>query len=144
MAEWPWWYRSRSKIIVCHTLSHASDHLCLIWKVSVKNCRSYRADTECGTDGRNGTKIPPTHPTNQLHYKKRKKNKHKKWGYPLSHLVLERSNSISVYNSSKTYSLTHWNRATYYNYKTNLKKGEKIKIENDIRKATLNSTIFEE
>ena len=52
MPEWPWRYRSRSKVVVHDTPSHASDHLCLIWKESIQNCRRYRADTACGTDGR--------------------------------------------------------------------------------------------
>ena len=52
MPEWPWRYRSRSKVISRDTPSHASDHLCLIWKESIQNCRRYRADTTCGTDGR--------------------------------------------------------------------------------------------
>ena len=43
--EWPWRYRSRSKVIKCDTPSHASDHLYQIWKESIKNCRCYRADT---------------------------------------------------------------------------------------------------
>ena len=43
--EWPWRYRSRSKVITCDTPSHASDHLCQIWKESIRNCRYYRADT---------------------------------------------------------------------------------------------------
>ena len=43
--EWPWRYRSRSKVITCDTPSHASDHLYQIWKESVQNCRHYRADT---------------------------------------------------------------------------------------------------
>ena len=34
------------------TPSHASDHLCLIWKELIQNCRNYRANTACGTDGR--------------------------------------------------------------------------------------------
>ena len=50
--EWPWRYRSRSKVITRDTPSHASDHLYQIWKESIKNCRCYRADTGCGTDGR--------------------------------------------------------------------------------------------
>ena len=45
-------YRSRSKVMVHDTPSHGSDHLCLIWKESIRNCRWYRADTACGTDGR--------------------------------------------------------------------------------------------
>ena len=49
---WPWRYRSRSKVIVCDTPSHGSDHLWLIWKESIQNCRCYRADTAGGTDGR--------------------------------------------------------------------------------------------
>ena len=28
MAKWPWRYRSRSKVIICNTPSHTSDHLC--------------------------------------------------------------------------------------------------------------------
>ena len=43
-AEWPWRYRSRSKVIICDTSSHASDHLYQIWKESIKNCRCYRDD----------------------------------------------------------------------------------------------------
>ena len=41
MAKWPWRYRSRSKVIICNTPSHISDHLCKIWKESIKNCRFY-------------------------------------------------------------------------------------------------------
>ena len=33
------------------------------------------------------------------------KKKHKKWGHPLRQLVLDDSNSTSVYNSSKSSSL---------------------------------------
>ena len=43
--EWPWRYRSRSKVITCDPPSHAGDHLCQIWKESTRNCRCYRADT---------------------------------------------------------------------------------------------------
>ena len=63
MAEWPRRYRSRSKFIMCDTPSHASDHLCLIWKESIQKCRNYGADTEFGMDGRtDGVKpmYPPT------------------------------------------------------------------------------------
>ena len=35
--EWPWRYRSRSKVITCDTPSHASDHLYQIWKESIQN-----------------------------------------------------------------------------------------------------------
>ena len=42
--EWPWRYRSRSKVITCDTPSHASDHLYHIWRESIQNCRCYRAD----------------------------------------------------------------------------------------------------
>ena len=63
MPEWPWRYRSRSKVVLHDTPSHASDHLCLIWIESIQNCRRYRADTACGTDGRTDgrseTNIPP-------------------------------------------------------------------------------------
>ena len=38
--------------MVRDTPSHVSDHLCLTWKESIHNCRWYRADTACGTDGR--------------------------------------------------------------------------------------------
>ena len=38
--------------MVRDTPSHGSDHLCLIWKESIHNCRWYRADTACGTHGR--------------------------------------------------------------------------------------------
>ena len=37
---------------LCATLSHGSDHLWLIWKESIQNCRCYRADKAAGTDGR--------------------------------------------------------------------------------------------
>ena len=43
--EWPWRYRSRSKVITCNTPSHASNHLYQIWKESIQNYRRYRADT---------------------------------------------------------------------------------------------------
>ena len=43
--QWPWRYRSRSKVITCDTPYHAGDHLYQIWKESIKNCRRYRADT---------------------------------------------------------------------------------------------------
>ena len=43
--EWPWRYRSRSKVITCDTPSHVSNHLYQIWKESIQNCRRYRADT---------------------------------------------------------------------------------------------------
>ena len=38
-AKWSWRYRSRSKVIICNTPSHTIDHLCLIWKESIENCR---------------------------------------------------------------------------------------------------------
>ena len=37
---------------MCDTPSHGSDHLWLIWKESIHNCRCYRADTAGWTDGR--------------------------------------------------------------------------------------------
>ena len=43
--EWPWRYRSRSKVITCDTPSQASDHWYQIWKESIPNWRRYRADT---------------------------------------------------------------------------------------------------
>ena len=43
--EWPWRYRSRSKVITCDTPSHASNHLYQIWKESIQNYRRYRVDT---------------------------------------------------------------------------------------------------
>ena len=43
--EWPWRYRSRSKVITCNTPSHVSDHLYQIWKETIQNCRCYRAGT---------------------------------------------------------------------------------------------------
>ena len=52
MTELPWRYRSRSKVIMDDTPSHASDHLGPIWKESIQNCRSYRVDMECGMDRR--------------------------------------------------------------------------------------------
>ena len=45
-------YRSRSRVIICDMPSHAIDHLYQIWKESILNCRCYREDTGCGTDGR--------------------------------------------------------------------------------------------
>ena len=51
-AEWPWRYRSRSKVIVFNTPSRGSDNLWLIWKESIQNCRCYRTETAGGTDGR--------------------------------------------------------------------------------------------
>ena len=66
MAEWPWRYRSRSKVIVCDTPSHGSDHLWLIWKESIQNCRCYRADTAGGTDGRTDRVKPIYPPTTSL------------------------------------------------------------------------------
>ena len=42
----------KSKVIVCDTPSYGSDHLWLIWKESIQNCRCYRADTAARTDGR--------------------------------------------------------------------------------------------
>ena len=41
--EWP--LRNWSKVIICDTPSHASDHLYQIWKESIKNCICNRADT---------------------------------------------------------------------------------------------------
>ena len=70
MPEWPWRYRSRSKVIVHNTTSHGSDQLYLIWKESIQNCTRYRADTACGTEGRtDGMKpiYPPTDTHRQLH-----------------------------------------------------------------------------
>ena len=56
------------KSFVRHT-PHASDHVCLIWKESIKNCMRYRADnrgskrtnrqTDTQTDGKADFKIPP-------------------------------------------------------------------------------------
>ena len=68
-AQWPWRYRSRSKVMVRDTPSHGSDHLCLIWKESIHNCRCYRADTACGTDGQTDGRTEwnqYTHPTTSL------------------------------------------------------------------------------
>ena len=44
-SEWPWRYKSRSKVITFDTPSNASDHLYQIWKESTPDCRRYRADT---------------------------------------------------------------------------------------------------
>ena len=55
--------------MVCDTPSHGSDHLCLIWKESIHNCRWYRADTACGTDGRTDGRtdgVKPVYPPQQL------------------------------------------------------------------------------
>ena len=47
MAEWPWRYRLRSKVVTRDT-PHASDHLCLIWNDSIENWMCCRADrTRC-------------------------------------------------------------------------------------------------
>ena len=43
--EWPWIYRSMSRVITCDKPSGASDHLYQIWKESIQNSRRYRADT---------------------------------------------------------------------------------------------------
>ena len=47
------------------TPSNASDHLCLISKESIQNCRSYRADWECRTDGRRD-EVKPIYPPTTL------------------------------------------------------------------------------
>ena len=52
MSEWPWRYRSRTKIIMCNTPCHASNNLCLIRKESTQNCRHYRVPCPGQTDGR--------------------------------------------------------------------------------------------
>ena len=66
MAEWPWRYRSRSKVIMHDTPSHANDHLCLIWKESIQNCRCYRVDIAYRTDGqhrdRQMDRVKPIYP----------------------------------------------------------------------------------
>ena len=71
MAELPWRYRSRSKVIANDTPSHASGHLCLVWKESIQNCKSYGADTECEmygwTDGRRDGVKPISSPTTSLY-----------------------------------------------------------------------------
>ena len=40
-AEWPWKYRSRSKVITCDTPSDANDDLCQTWKECKQNCRFF-------------------------------------------------------------------------------------------------------
>ena len=54
--------QGQRSLYAAHPLTN--DHLCLIWKESIQNCRSYRADTEYETDGqtdgRSETKISPT------------------------------------------------------------------------------------
>ena len=50
-------------MIVLSDTPHASGLLCLIWKESNQNCRSYRADTACGTDVWSETNIPPNPPS---------------------------------------------------------------------------------
>ena len=54
MAEWPWRYRSRSLCVILH----ANDHLCLIWKESIQNCRSYRAEWNQYTPPHNNFVVP--------------------------------------------------------------------------------------
>ena len=66
IAEWHWRYRSRSKVIVHGTLSHAGDHLCLIWKEDIQNCSHYSTGMACGTDGQmdrrtEWNQYPPPH-----------------------------------------------------------------------------------
>ena len=58
--------KSRSKVIVRDTPSHGSDHLWLIWKESIQNCRCYRADTAGGTDGQTDGVKPIYPPTTSL------------------------------------------------------------------------------
>ena len=53
-------YRSRSKVIARDTPSHASDHLCQIWKESIQNSRSYSRHGIW--DGQSETNIPLTTP----------------------------------------------------------------------------------
>ena len=40
-AEWPWKYRSRSKVITFDTPSDGNDDLCQIWKECKHNCRFF-------------------------------------------------------------------------------------------------------
>ena len=65
MSEWPERYKSRSKVVP-DTPSHASDHLCLIWKESFQKCRSYKADMECRKEGRTDRRKPIYPPTNNF------------------------------------------------------------------------------
>ena len=44
-------FKSRSKIIMPDIHSHPNDHLCIIWKEPIQNCRRYIADTACRMDG---------------------------------------------------------------------------------------------
>ena len=46
--DWP--YRSRSKVIVHDTSSHANDNFYQKWVEYIQNCRSYKAYTACGVD----------------------------------------------------------------------------------------------
>ena len=50
---------------MCDTPTHASNHLCLVWKESIQDCRSYRAGTGCGTDGRTDW-MKPIYPATTL------------------------------------------------------------------------------
>ena len=50
MTEWLSGIRPSWKVVARNTPSHASHHLCFIWKESTRNCRCYRADTQCGMD----------------------------------------------------------------------------------------------
>ena len=50
MAEWPWRYRSITRVIIHDTPYYTGDDLHLIWKKSTQNCRCYWVNTACGTD----------------------------------------------------------------------------------------------
>ena len=105
MPEWPWRYWSRSKVVVHDTPSHASDHLCLIWKESIQNCRPYRADTACGTDGRtdgrtDGLTDGRTEGVKPI--------------YPPTTRIMSNICPIILHQSTYGYIMSYWNKATLY------------------------------
>ena len=45
--EWPWRYRSKSKIVIHDTPSHSSVHVCQIWNESTKTFRFWHISQIC-------------------------------------------------------------------------------------------------
>ena len=78
--------------------------------------------------------------------KKISKKKHKKWGHPLSWLVIGDGNSTSVYNDPKylASSLAETEPHTAITNQSEETKEKKIVIEKNLRKAIWNSKILKE